>query len=160
MPIVSHICASDILLCAMFTENTFFSSKHTWFKYPNMKREHTDFWIMHWRDGSRTLYFDIVLNRHTCMITSFHWNTCLSKINICIWIKTDSNTFQFNISGGRGRVLNSFICVYIDVIVISPDDIIWNNIDICSLPSLHVSPFHLRWHRFDGHIPVDLMQTP
>ena len=60
------------------------------------------------------------------------------------------------------------IQIYTDVIVISTDDIILNNIDIflnneyifCNLPSLHVSPFHPRWHPFVGHIPVALMQVP
>jgi hypothetical protein len=52
------------------------------------------------------------------------------------------------------------IKMYIDVIVILTEDIILNNIDICNLLSLHVSPFHPRWHPFVGHIPVALMQAP
>jgi hypothetical protein len=57
------------------------NAKH---KFPNFNRGHTEFWIMHERHGSRTWYLDILLNCHNCMITSFQWNNCLVKINICI----------------------------------------------------------------------------
>ena len=45
-------------------------SKHG-LKYPYLKHEHIELWIMHWRRDSHAWYLNIVLNRHTCMITSF-----------------------------------------------------------------------------------------
>ena len=47
-----------------------------------------------------------------------------------------------------------------NIIVISTNDIRLNNIDICNLPSLHVSPFHPCWHPSVRHSPLDLMQVP
>ena len=69
-PIICHLCDSIICLNEL--------------KFPNLKRGHTEFWIMNGMHDSRAWYLDIVLIRHTCMIISFQWNICLVQIDICI----------------------------------------------------------------------------
>jgi hypothetical protein len=44
---------------------------NTRLKYPNSKREHTEFWEMRERHGSRAWLVDIRHNGHTCVSTSF-----------------------------------------------------------------------------------------
>jgi hypothetical protein len=62
MPIICHLCASDIRLRTMFTENEYIFQK-TGLNYPSLKRGLTEFWIMHG----------------------------VVKINICIEIETHGN---------------------------------------------------------------------
>ena len=45
--------------------------KNTGLKYPNSKREHTEFWVMRERHGSRAWLVDIRHNGHTYVSTSF-----------------------------------------------------------------------------------------
>jgi hypothetical protein len=45
---------------------------NTGLKYPNSNREHTEFWIMRERHGSREWLVDIRHNGHTCVGTSFN----------------------------------------------------------------------------------------
>jgi hypothetical protein len=52
----------------------------------NSKREHTEFWVMRERHGSRAWLVDIRHNGHTCVSTSFYWNIVLAIININIRI--------------------------------------------------------------------------
>jgi hypothetical protein len=40
-------------------------------KYPNSMRQHTEFWVMRERHGSRAWLVDIRHNGHTCVSTSF-----------------------------------------------------------------------------------------
>jgi hypothetical protein len=40
----------------------------TGLKYPNSKREHTEFWVMRERHGSRAWLVDIRHNGHTCVM--------------------------------------------------------------------------------------------
>ena len=65
-----HFCDSDIRLRTMFTEDEYIF-QNTGLKYPYLKHENIELWIMHGRHGSHAWYLNIVLNRHTCMITSF-----------------------------------------------------------------------------------------
>jgi hypothetical protein len=44
---------------------------NTGFKYPNSKRDHTEFWVMRERQGSRAWLVDIKHNGHTSASTSF-----------------------------------------------------------------------------------------
>jgi hypothetical protein len=44
---------------------------NTGFKYPNSKRDHTEFWVMRERQGSRAWLVDIKHNSHTSASTSF-----------------------------------------------------------------------------------------
>jgi hypothetical protein len=63
-------CASNIRLRTKLTENEFFF-KNTGLRYPNSKREHTEFWVMRESHGSRAWLVDIRHNGHTCVSTSF-----------------------------------------------------------------------------------------
>jgi hypothetical protein len=73
--------------------------------YPNLKRGHTEFWIMHGRHCLRTWCLDIVLS--TRIITYSQWNTCL--VNIKPMVTCYNSIYQ--------RVLNLFLCVYMEVYV-------------------------------------------
>ena len=82
-----------------------FFSKNTRGKSPNLKRVHNEFWIMHGRHCLRTCYLDIVLS--TRIITYSQWNTCL--VNIKPMVTCYNSIYQ--------RVLNLFLCVYMEVYV-------------------------------------------
>jgi hypothetical protein len=58
MPIICHLCASDIRRRTMFTENEYIF-QNTGLKYPNLKRGHTEFWIMHRRHGISISYIAV-----------------------------------------------------------------------------------------------------
>ena len=58
MPIICHLCASDIRRRTMFTENEYIF-QNTGLKYPNLKRGHTEFWIMHGRHGISISYIAV-----------------------------------------------------------------------------------------------------
>jgi hypothetical protein len=55
--------------------------QNTGLKYPYLKREHTEFWIVHGRHGSRAWHLDIVLKLSVLPLKNIHLNTSKKNNN-------------------------------------------------------------------------------
>ena len=73
-----HLCCmhADYLPSLCFWYSPSYNAYWEWIivlklKYPNSKHEHTEFWVMRERHGSRAWLVDIRHNGHTCVSISF-----------------------------------------------------------------------------------------
>jgi hypothetical protein len=103
MPIIFHLCASDIHLRTMLTENEYIF-KNKGLKYSNLKREHTEFGVMLKRTLPRSGRPQVTSDRDdralqslvrrmpiaTSPVLKQHWQ-CLLRMNTFLKTK-DLNT--------------------------------------------------------------------